>query len=109
VIADQSKWPYHTMDLAQDYELILAFTKVINFLKITPQFRDEEGESIVDLNEIIIFRKLLEPKLVRIMNEEIRRYNLKIENINASASSEQSSTDSIGERKKVVVWTPIPT
>lgn len=99
-IIDTESHPHRTVDLAQEYELILAFSKVMHFLEVVPHMYDEK-ERILSLDEIVVFRSIYEPKFDRILTELVRRYNLKIEDIKTYASTplEQGST----KTKKVIV------
>ena len=105
-LIDTENHPHRTVDLAQDYELILAFSKVVHFLEVLPHLLDEKGERIITLDEILVFRKIYEPKFDRILSELVRSYNLKVEDIRkyAVTPAEQGSPDSTRERKKVIVW-----
>jgi hypothetical protein len=109
-IIDTEKHPHRTIDLANDYETILAFSKVVHFLEVVPHMRDQKGEQILTIDEIVVFRKLYEPKFDRILTELVRRYNLKIEDIKdyATTPNEQGSTSSTTERgqSRIIVYTP---
>lgn len=103
---DPKRHPYRVIDLASDYELILAFSKVSHFLEVLPHLLDEQGNRIITLEEILVFRKVFEPKLDKVLAELVRNYNLKIETLKkyAESTEEQSGGNSTSERKKIVIW-----